>query len=176
MALPLTLPVPEEVEEQTLRLVAEQACSAAGCVAAGVTVVRPEGLPLILGTSLLGAQMARAQWDSGDGPGIDAIGQLQVFNVACLATARSWSLFVRQAIARGVASCLAVPIILRGRALGALDLYSTEPAAFDGAEQLGLHFASEAAAALSQIEAGLHHLLPLPVHRPGGRERSRAVN
>ena len=86
MALPL--PVPEEVGELTLRLVAEQACSAAGCVAAGVTVVRPEGSPLILGTSLLGAQMERAQWDSGDGPGLDAIGQLQVFNVACLATAR----------------------------------------------------------------------------------------
>lgn len=173
MALPL--PVPEEVGELTLRLVAEQACSAAGCVAAGVTVVRPEGSPLILGTSLLGAQMERAQWDSGDGPGLDAIGQLQVFNVACLATARSWSLFVHQATARGVASCLAVPIILRGRALGALDLYSTEPAAFEGAERAGLHFASEAAVALSQIEAGLPQLLPLPAQRPDGRGRSHAA-
>lgn len=173
MALPL--PVPEEVEEHMLRLVAEQACSAAGCVAAGMTLVRPEGSPLILGTSLLGDQLERAQWDSLDGPGLDAIRQLQVFNVACLASALSWSLFVHHATARGVASCLAVPIILRGRALGALDLYSTEPAGFDGAEQVGLHFASEAAVALSQIEAGVRHLLPLPAHRPDGRGRSHAA-
>ncbi|MGI8685025.1 MAG: GAF domain-containing protein [Acidimicrobiales bacterium] len=174
MALPL--PVPEEVGEHTLRLVAEQACSTAGCVAAGVTVMRPEGLPLIVGTSLLGAQLEQTQWDAGDGPGLDAIGQLQVFNVTCLATARSWSLFVRHAAAHGVRSCLAVPIILRGRALGVLDLYSTEPAGFDGSERIGLHFAGEAAVALSEIEAGKHRLFPLSGPRPEGRGRSRAAS
>jgi len=174
MALPL--PKPEEVEEQALRLVAERACSVTGCAAAGATVVRAKGTPLILGTSLLGAQTEQAQWDSGHGPGLDAIGQLQVFNVASLATARSWSLFVQYAIARGVRSCLAVPIILRGRALGALNLYSTEPAAFDGAEQVGLHFAGEAALALSRIQVGQHGLLPLSVPRPDGRGRSRAAS
>lgn len=163
MALPL--PMPEEVEEHTLRLVAEQACSTVGCVAAGVTVVRPDGLPLILGTSLLGTQVERAQWDSGHSPGLDAIGQLQVFNVASLATAPAWPLFVVQATAHGIRSCLAAPIILRGRALGALNLYSTEPDAFDGAERVGLHFAGEAAVALSEIAAGQHRLPPLSVTR-----------
>ena len=174
MALPL--PVPDEIEEHTLRLVAEQACSTAGCDAAGVTVVWPDGMPLIVGTSLLGAQLEQAQWDSGDGPGLDAIGQLQVFNVDSLASARAWSLFVQYALTRGIRSCLAVPIILRGRALGSLDLYSTEPAAFEGAERVGLHFASEAAVALSELEARQHRLLPLPVTHAEGTGRSHAAS
>jgi hypothetical protein len=173
MALPL--PVPDEVEEHALRLVAEHARATAGCAAAGLTVVRAEGLPLILGTSLLGTELEQAQWDAGDGPGLDAIGQLQVFNVGSLATARSWPLFAQQAVARSVGSCLAVPIILRGRARGALDLYATEPDGFEGAERVALRFAAEAAVALSEIESGRHRLLPVSTPRPQGRGRSHAT-
>lgn len=147
MALPV--PVSEAVGEQMLRLVAEQARAAAGCAAAGVTIVNDRGGALILGSSLLGARLEQVQWDAGHGPGLEAIRQLQVFNVACLATTTSWPGFVSGALTMGMRSSLAVPITLRGRALGALDLYACDPAAFDGAEELTLHFAGEAAVALS---------------------------
>jgi len=174
MALPL--PVHEPDEHHALRLVAEQAASAVGCAAAGVTVVRPHGPPLLTGTALLGAQLEEEQWDAGDGPGLDAMGQLQVFNVARLVDAQSWPGFVAHAVSRGVRSCLAVPIVLRGRALGALDLYSVDPDAFDGFEQMGLHFAGEAALTLARVEAGS----PAPVGpqglAPTARDRSRALS
>lgn len=173
MALPM--PEPEEAEESTLRLVAEQACAQALCVAAGVTLVRANGTVVVVGTSLLGRQLEQAQWDLGQGPGLDAIRQLQVFNVACLVTTRSWPDFVPQAVSRGVRSSLAVPIVLRGQALGALDLYSFEPAAFDGTEQVGLHFATEAAIALSAFGDGPDARLPRPVPQVGAG-RSHAVS
>lgn len=169
-------PEPEEAEESTLRLVAEQACAQAHCVAAGVTLVRGNGSMLVVGTSLLGRQLEQAQWDLGQGPGLDAIRQLQVFNVACLVTARSWPNFLPQAVSRGVRSSLAVPIVLRGQALGALDLYSYEPAAFEGVEQVGLHFATEAAIALSASGERPDARTPRPVPRPHGPGRSHAAS
>lgn len=108
--------------DEALRRVAEQACVQAGCVAAGVTLLRGDEPAMLIGTSLLGRQLEQAQWDAGEGPGIDAIRQLQVFNVSCLATATSWPEFAPLATSRGVRSSLAVPIILRGQALGSLDL------------------------------------------------------
>ena len=150
-------PDPGGTEQDALRLVAEQARGHIGCATAGITVVQDDGHPLILGTSLLGRQLEEAQWSAGQGPGFDAMRQLQVFNVSCLLSTTSWPTFVLLATARGVRSILAVPIILRGRALGSLDLYAHDAAAFDGAEQIGLHFATEAALALAQqpINGGL---------------------
>ncbi|HEX2700754.1 MAG TPA: GAF domain-containing protein [Acidimicrobiales bacterium] len=174
MALPL--PVSEPADEYALRRVAEQAASAAGCSAAGVTIVRPQGRPVLVGTSILGLELEATQWDAGEGPGLDAMGQLQVFNVACLVTAQSWPDFVPRALGRGIRSCLAVPIILRGRAVGALDLYSLETDAFVGFEQVGLHFAGEAAMALALVDDGA----PVPAsgeaHPSADRSRSRAVS
>lgn len=174
MALPM--PKPDDAEESIMRLVAEQACAQALCVAAGVTLVRGDGSVVVIGTSLLGRQLEQAQWDLGQGPGLDAIRQLQVFNVACLVTTRSWPEFVPHAISRGIKSSLAVPIVLRGHALGALDLYSFEPVAFDGVEQVGLHFATEAAVALAAFGAGHDIRLRPPAPQPEGPGRSHAVS
>lgn len=174
------------VDDRTLRLVAEQARTQAGCLAAGVTVVEQGAPALVVGTSLLGHQLEQVQWDLGQGPGMEAMRQLQVFNVACLATSRSWPDFVASALSRGVRSTLAVPVILRGRALGALDFYSDRPDGFEDAERVALHFAGEVAAALATLEpwAGLAPTgrgRPRPVRAAGsgrvaGGQRARAVS
>lgn len=172
MALPGAKP--ETTEDHALRLVAEQACRRAGAATAGMTVVRGDDPALVVGTSLLGHQLEQAQLAAGHGPGLDAIRQLQVFNVDCLATNASWPAFTPVAVSRGVRSSLAVPIILHGRALGVLDLYSLDPGAFEGAEQVGLHFAAEAAKVLSgnDVAADGDERRPT-LRRPG---RSQAVS
>lgn len=172
----LFVPESETAEDEALLLVAERACTEAGCASAGVTVALAD-VALIIGTSVLGRQLEQSQWDAGQGPGIDAVRQFQVFNVSCLATSTSWPAFVPLAVSRGVRSSLAVPVILRGRALGALDLYSLEPGAFDGAEQVGLHFAAEAALALSELDGGRARIRTrTAAPRPEGVERSHAVS
>ena len=170
----MALPAPDfgGTAEEALRLVAQQVCAHARCTAAGITVVRGGDAPLIVATSLLSRQLEDAQWAAGEGPGLDAIRQLQVFNVADLLATSSWPAFAALATTRGVRSSLAVPIILRGRALGSLDLYASQPDAFEGVEQLGLHFATEAALALSQPLLAGHG-------QPPGRQvhqRSEAVS
>lgn len=131
-----------------LQRVVEQACTEAACAAVGVTLLQGEGVA-VLGSSLLGRQLEEAQWDLRQGPGIDAVRQLQVFNVSSLAATLSWPEFTARATAFGARSTLAVPVILRGRARGVLDLYATEPGAFDGCERVGLQFADLVARTLS---------------------------
>lgn len=144
------LPSPAQApHEQALRQLVEEArVLVRGCCGAAISVgsVPPAR---IVGTSPLATRLDEAQWASGRGPGLDAIHQLQVFNVADLDAARSWPEFTRMALVRGVASCLAVPITWRGRALGALNLYSQRADGFAGQERLGLQLAADAAVALS---------------------------
>jgi GAF domain-containing protein len=142
-------PSPVTAHEPALRQVtAEALLLVRSCSAAAVTVICRDPM-VIVGTSALAIRLDQAQWDSVQGPGIDAIQQLQVFNVADLAAARSWPQFTTLALAAGLMSSLAVPVIWRGRAIGALNLYSAEPDGFAGLEPLGLRLASNAALALS---------------------------
>lgn len=158
-----------------LRQVTEEARLVLGaCAAAAITV--SSGTPvLIVGTSKMATQLDRAQWDAGDGPGLDAMEQLQVFNVADLAAARSWPQFSDLARARGVRSSLAVPITWRGRALGALNLYSPDLDGFAGCEPLGLQFATTAAVVLSTPMAEQAPATPRQI-AAGGARAERAVS
>lgn len=142
--------VARSAHEQVLQHIAEEACrDAPGCTAAAITVVHDGAPALVAATSLLGRQMEQSQWDAGQGPGLDAIRQFQVFNVACLSSSRCWPEFSRVAAGRGIRSMLAVPITLRGRAVGVLQLYSPEPDAFAGHERAGLHHAARVALTLA---------------------------
>lgn len=151
--------------EQALRQLADEArVLVRTCTGAALSVVTG-GDVQIVGTSLLATQLDQAQWTSGQGPGLDAIHQLQVFNVGDLRSVRSWPEFTRLALARGVAGCLAVPITWRGRALGTLNLYSATPDGFAGREQLGLRLAADAAVALAAT-GGEPGTEPVPVAGP----------
>lgn len=145
------MPVP--AHEEALRLVVEEARSQLPrCATAGVTVVHERQPVLVVGTSLLGRQLEEAQWAAGHGPGLDAVRQLQVFNVASFGATGSWPDFTRVALSRGVRSALAVPVTARGRALGSLTMYSAMADAFEGCEKVGLQYATEAASVLASVQ------------------------
>ncbi|HVM02899.1 MAG TPA: hypothetical protein VM263_09540, partial [Acidimicrobiales bacterium] len=93
---------PSAADAHELRLVVDDVRSSmAGCRAASLTVVRGEEAVMVVGTSALGRRLEEAQWAAGHGPGIDALRQLQVFNVASLASARAWPEFTELALAQG---------------------------------------------------------------------------
>ena len=140
--------------EQALRQVAAGALRlVAGCTTAAVAFVPNERPTLVVGSSSLGRELEELQWGLGQGPSVDAVGQLQVFNVTSVASARSWPAFTAAAAARGVASMLAVPVIARSRAIGALGLYSPHADAFSGHEPSALQYAAWASLALSGLVA-----------------------
>lgn len=173
---PLSPPV--TVHEPALRQVtADALLLVRSCSAAAVTVASHAPV-LIVGSSALAIQLDQSQWELGQGPGIDAIQQLQVFNVADLAATRSWPEFTAVAMALGLRSSLAVPVTWRGRAIAALNLYATEVDGFAGLEPLGLRLAGDAASALSSYADGPARERRLAAGAHGADEipRERAVS
>lgn len=127
--------------------------SVANCDGVVVTL-RPGGDPQPAAwTSDAARDVDAAQYQPGRGPCLEAMDQLQVFAVGYLPEARSWPEFRQAAKDRGITSCLCVPLVARGRTLGALNLYSHRRDAFVGDDQAALTFAAVAASAL----AGLGH-------------------
>jgi transcriptional regulator with GAF, ATPase, and Fis domain len=91
-----------------------------------------------------------AQYETGQGPCLDAIYVRQTVRVADMASEDRWPEFAKRATQLGVGSMLSFQLYVVGDNLGALNLYNREPDAFDDeSEHVGLLFASHAAVAMA---------------------------
>jgi GAF domain-containing protein len=139
--------------EGTLQGLATQARDAVGKAhSAGITIVEAGEVTGRCCTDRVADDLDRAQWEADEGPCIDALRFLQIFNVACVADALEWHAFRDAAAGNGIASSLAVPLFEGGRALGTLTLYSRVANGFDDCEQLAMDWASRSAVALVRAE------------------------
>lgn len=137
-----------------LRLVAQAAQRAVPeCAGVGLAVVHGHRVVSAATTTDLARALESFQCEAGEGPCLDAIRLLQVFNVDPLSCAVSWPRFGRMAGEKGIRSCLAVPVTVGGRARGAMSLYSHSRDAFVGYEHTGVVLAAEAATALSEASS-----------------------
>jgi GAF domain-containing protein len=103
-------------------------------------------------TSDLPAQVDALQEETGQGPCLDAAFEHQTVRVADMASEDRWPEFARRASEAGAASMLSLQLYVEGDNLGALNLYSRTPGAFDDeSEQIGLLFASHAAVAYAGV-------------------------
>jgi GAF domain-containing protein len=92
------------------------------------------------------------QYETRQGPCLDAVYEQQTVRVDDLATEQRWPLFARLASEAGAASMLSLQLFVEGDNLGALNLYGRSPNAFtDESEQVGLLFASHAAIAYAGV-------------------------
>jgi GAF domain-containing protein len=147
--------VDEESVEDTLRRVAYLACmSPIGADAAGVTLQREGGpiTPAFYGdvAQLLDA----AQYASDDGPCLTAYRTGEAIRLDSIATeSERWPAFAAQAAKHGVQSSLSLPLEVRERRVGALNLYARTLAPFtDESVALAGAFARQAAIALANAE------------------------
>jgi GAF domain-containing protein len=133
--------------DRMVRLAADLVTPAAAC---GVTV-RRDGQPFTVASSNdLAAQFDEIQYGTNEGPCLDALRDGTVIQVDDLNRDERWDNYRPQAIAHGVVSSLSVPMVVDGEPLGALNLYSATPAAFDGSyRQAAEAFAAQSAAALT---------------------------
>ncbi len=91
-----------------------------------------------------------AQYETGQGPCLDAIYVEQTVRVSDMASEDRWPEFAKRAAQLGVRSMLSFQLYVVGDNLGALNLYNREPDAFDDeSEHVGLLFASHAAVAMA---------------------------
>ena len=86
----------------------------------------------------------------GQGPCMDAVWDQQVVRVDDVTTESRWPEFCQEAAALGVGSMLCFQLFVTGDRLGALNLYSRRPHAFDEESlDVGMVFAVHAAVALA---------------------------
>lgn len=117
---------------------------------AAVTLLGRDGVEAEASTSAVAEELDRAQYQASDGPCLDAVRQLQIFNVGSIAGSPAWPQFRAAATQLGIRSTLSIPLAAGGRALGMLNLYSVRDNAFDGCEQAAARFAVAAVSLLSR--------------------------
>lgn len=144
----------EEDQETTLRRVGDLAVrSIAGCDAVGVTISNDGAPSTRAATGGLVYEVDSFQNDIDEGPCLHAVRTRTVVEVPDMATDDRWPRFSAHASERGLLSSLSLPLIVRGDALGALNLYAFRPESFDAADrQTGTMFAAQAAVAVANAQ------------------------
>lgn len=101
------------------------------------------------GTAEVVSLVDKVQYETGQGPCLDAIYQEQTVRLADMAAEPRWPEFTGRALDLGIRGMLSFKLYVRGNNLGALTLYAERPHAFsDESEYVGLLFASHAAVAM----------------------------
>jgi transcriptional regulator with GAF, ATPase, and Fis domain len=99
----------------------------------------------------------RAQYETGQGPCLDSVYEQQTVRLPDMRTEQRWPKFTRRAADYGIRSMLSLQLYVSGDNLGALNLYSKVPDAFnDESEHVGLLLASHAAVAMASAQREEH--------------------
>jgi len=116
----------------------------------GITI-RRHGQPLTVASSDSRAeQVDQAQYGAGTGPCLDSLESGAVIDVPDLSADTRWTDFRHQALAHGIYCSVSIPLSIDGSTVGALNLYASDPHAFDqAARQHAETFATQAATALT---------------------------
>ncbi|MGY1638831.1 GAF and ANTAR domain-containing protein [Geodermatophilus sp. SYSU D00742] len=130
-----------------VHLAATQTPAAEAC---GLTLARSSGAVTVNATGPLAQEADERQYRVDDGPCLQAMREGVVVRVDDMAGERRWGPYPELAAQAGVRSSLSLPLEVEGRSRGALNLYSTRPAAFGaGDEETAGRWAAHASGALA---------------------------
>ncbi|MCW2539607.1 MAG: hypothetical protein JWN95_1332 [Frankiales bacterium] len=121
-----------------------------GAEHAGITVRRGKDFTTPAASDDVPRVVDKIQYETGQGPCVDAIRQHETLSFDDVTTESSWPAFtVRLSAETNIRSMLSYRLFLREDTLGALNLYATRPNAFpENARSLGKTFAAHAAVAM----------------------------
>ena len=121
-----------------------------GMAGASVTLVESDRAFTAAFAGQLALDLDETQYQEGFGPCLEVAQSAGTVSVPDMAAETRWPVFARQALAAGVRSSLSVALPLQEAVLGALNLYATQPAAFDqDAIEMARTFAGYAAIAIA---------------------------
>jgi GAF domain-containing protein len=118
---------------ETLQLIVDLAVdSVPGCEHAGISFVHSRKISTPAASDAVALRVDAVQFEVGQGPCLDAIQEDRIFRSDDLSTETRWPLFAARAHAEtGIRSMLGLRLFARGRTMGALNLMSGQPEAFD---------------------------------------------
>jgi GAF domain-containing protein len=120
----------DDISTTLQRVVDLAARSIEGCDAAGVTLDDQEGYLTAASTDERTLEVDQGQYAVGDGPCLTAMREVAIVRVSVDEAEARWPRFAADARSHDVLSFLAAPLVVRGRAIGALNLYSRSPDGF----------------------------------------------
>jgi anti-anti-sigma factor len=140
-------PLTRTVLDASLKLVVVMSKSVIkGADGVSITLPRDGRLRTVAASNDVVLQMDHDQYDTGQGPCLDAATHGELFSSTALASEDRWPLFVPRARARGIESIMSTPVMCADHTLGALNVYSSAPEALASHEQeWATQFAREAA-------------------------------
>ena len=125
----------ENFDDLTQQLAELTARTITGATTCAITAVSDERVLSVAASDALGAQLDEQQYAIDEGPCLEAIRTRQVVSAPDLATETRWHDYPAQVLARGISAVHSAPLLVRGRALGALNVYADAPRSFDTAAQ-----------------------------------------
>jgi GAF domain-containing protein len=141
--------------EETLLRVSDltvEAVPAADLV--GITMVVEGRKRTAVFTDETAPEVDQAQYDTGEGPCLDAFEKQQVFALDSTREDGPWPAFRQAAAAHGIGSTLSLPMVVDKRGVGAMNLYAHRERAFtQESREVGAMFASQAAIVLANAHA-----------------------
>ncbi len=149
----------EDSVDKTLQAIVDSAVDTVpGAQYAALSVVeRRREIHTRAGTAELVFRVDQVQYDTGEGPCLDAVYEQQTVSLPDMTAEKRWPDFTRCTAELGVLSMLSFQLYVQQDNLGALNLYSAEKHAFDGdSEHIGLLFAAHAAVAMSGAQEQEH--------------------
>ena len=141
----------EDVQHTLQKIVDLAVETIEGCDHAGITFMKGRVPSTPASSNDLPRKVDAIQYETGEGPCLDAIRHQEVYRTGDLSQERRWPHFAARAQREvGVTSMLSFRLFVEGDTLGALNLYSKGSDAFDDeATRIGSVFAAHAAVALS---------------------------
>ncbi len=101
------------------------------CDAAGISLL-VEGEPTTTAvTDRLTVEVDLVQYETGEGPCLAAMDESNVIRIDVVGRDERFSRFAPGAVAMEISSVLSIPLVAHGNGVGALNLYSRAPNAFD---------------------------------------------
>jgi anti-anti-sigma factor len=170
-----SIPAGDDLIAAALRLVVALASvTVGGADGVSVSLRRHGQLATVAASDHTILAMDANQYETGEGPCIDASVRGQKFHAESLETETRWPDFTPKARALGINAILSSPLQSRDVSVGALNIYSFTPAAFSPKDQeLASVFASEASLILT--EAGVEITDAQLDERLGEALRTRTV-
>jgi transcriptional regulator with GAF, ATPase, and Fis domain len=124
------------------------------CDAASISLVHDGRTTTPVCSAELAKEADESQYDTGQGPCLEAIRSGLVVRLDSLTESDEWPDFSARAAAQGVSSVLSLPLYVREEVTGALNLYSLKAYGFDEvSERSAAVFARQAAAVLANAAA-----------------------
>lgn len=141
--------------EETLSRVSELTVDAVAPAAfVGITMIVEGSRRTAIYTDEMAPEVDQAQYDSGNGPCLDAFAKLEVTRIESTLEPGRWPEFRRAAAARGIRSTVSLPLMVDKTAVGALNIYARKERAFSDEDvETAILFASQASIVLANAHA-----------------------